>query len=126
MRDINYYVEAAIARGNIKSQRKLSEMLGLSNNVISVYLTGKSIPSDETMMKLAAIAGIDPWVALLDLNMWRSQGAAQDAYRDMMKKITAVAIAGILIAVGVAPAPAHAKVNYNCDTNPSVLYIMEI
>lgn len=98
MHDIMFYVEKAIERGGIPSQRKLCEMLGVSHTVVTHWRRG-GYPTDETMMKLAAIAGMDPWTALLDLNIMRSEGAAQNTYRELLKKIT-VALIALMIFVG--------------------------
>lgn len=73
MKTLNDYVEAAKTRTGFKSERKMCEALNLSSNTFNGYRKGK-LPSDETMVKLAKMAHIDPETALLDLNIWRSAG----------------------------------------------------
>lgn len=104
MRDIFFYINAAMQNSQCSSERKLCELLETGPNVITTYRRG-SLPTDETMVKLARIAGIDPYIALLDLNTWRSTGAAQEAYKAILKKITTAAIVLFLL---IGNGPAHA------------------
>lgn len=119
-RDISWYIEEAKAKSGAKSDRKLCEMLGMAENATHAWKKRNVLPSDETMMKLAQIAGVDPWTALLDLNMWRSQGAAQNVYRSILEKIKAsIVIIALLGALSASPASAEGKqytLHYAKDT----------
>ncbi len=107
MRDISWYIDKAKEESGAGSDRKICEMLGMAENATHAWRKRNVLPSDDTMMKLAKIARIDPYIALLDLNMWRSDGEAKKAYASMLKKITAVFVA--LIIVFSIENPANAK-----------------
>lgn len=119
-RNLDWYIETAKIRSGASSDRKICEMLGMAENAVHAWKKKRVLPSDETMMKLAAIAGVDPWTALLDLNMWRSQGAAQDVYRSILEKIKAsIVIMALLGALSASPASAESKqytLHYAKDT----------
>lgn len=119
-RNPSWYLDEAKHISGVKSDRQLSEMIGQSSNWAAQIRSGRAFPADETMMKLAAIAGVDPWTALLDLNMWRSQGAAQDVYRSILEKIKAsIVIIALLGALSASPALAESKqytLHYAKDT----------
>lgn len=103
MRNVMFYVEKAIERSGVKSERRLCEMLDMSYNTITAYKKGV-LPTDETMMKLAIIAGIDPYIALLDLNTWRTEGETQNAYKKILEKITAATFAIFMTISVTSPA----------------------
>ena len=88
-RDINWYCQRAKENGVYRSYRKLGGALGITEGSISQFRTGRAFPSDDTMVKLAKLAGVDPYVALLDLSTWRTKGEAQKAYAKILQKITA-------------------------------------
>jgi hypothetical protein len=99
MRTISWYIEEAKAHSGAKSDRKLCELLGKSPIWIHQISTGKTWPSDEGMIQLARVAGMDPFTALLDLNMWRSHGEAQKTYRKMLEKMTVVIMVLFFMAI---------------------------
>ena len=80
MKDVNFYLDEAKKNSGAKSDRRIAEMCGLGANAASFWRVGKALPSDETMVRLAKIAKINPLIALLDLNIMRSEGAARNAY----------------------------------------------
>lgn len=96
--DLFEYVEKAKKRSGAKSDRKLCDMLGVSNNMITHYKNKNTLPNDETMIKLAAIAGVDPMQALLDLNVWRSPEKIKPHYMKIMSHVSAAALSCILAA----------------------------
>lgn len=118
-------------RSGAKSERALCGLLGLNSIAITSYRRG-TLPTDETMEKLARIAGIDPQLALLDLNIWRTEGPARAAYQALLQKIKAVVIilgfAGLLSTAQ----PSHASVltmqqlhqEEKCCEYGKILYIM--
>lgn len=87
MRKITDYIDMAKERSGVKSDRKLCAMLGMSDMWVHQVKKHRALPSDDTMLKLAEIAGIPPHEALLDLNILRSTGKAQAVY----KKLSAAA-----------------------------------
>jgi transcriptional regulator with XRE-family HTH domain len=69
---LDHYLDAARSRQNLPSDRQLAIALGVTPGNISIYRHGKSWPSDNTMYRLAELAGVPVEVALLDLNCWRT------------------------------------------------------
>ena len=89
------------------------------------YRSGKQLPSDETMVKIAEIAGLDPYEALLRLNIWRcemktlhagkslSQESALKVYasklQEHLRRAAAIIIAALMLAgASLSPTPANA------------------
>lgn len=124
-RDIFFYIAKAMERSGCKSERALCVLLGMAPNTITSYRR-YTLPTDETMEKLARIAGIDPQLALLDLNIWRSDGPARAAYQALLQKIKAVLIVLGFSALLVTATPSHAsRPADNSDNYGKILYIME-
>ena len=73
MRTIKDYISEAQKKQNIPSNNKLAIALGLTPQGLSVIYKGRSVPSDETIIKLAELAGISEDEALLDAAVWRAQ-----------------------------------------------------
>lgn len=61
------YVNLAKVKNNIKSNRKLAEVIGISSTAINLFANEKSTPSPDTYIKLATLSGCDEKEALLDL-----------------------------------------------------------
>lgn len=111
--DLFEYVEKAKKRSGAKSDRKLCDMLGVSNNMITHYKNKNTLPNDETMIKLAAIAGVDPTQALLDLNVWRAPENVKPHYMKIMSHVSAAALS---VMIAVVPSL--------CSMFGGILYIM--
>lgn len=123
LRDLRDYIEAA--KNKLRpgcSDRLLSLALKLGTpQAVHYYRSGKALPSDEVMAKMAEIAGVDPHEALLRLNMWRCEratkkttdkGAAYQFYFELLqlaKRAAATVLIIMGLGVGVSPVPAHAN-----------------
>lgn len=79
MNNLDDYISAAMKKNNFKSKRELCRTLGLSPNIITTYKNG-SWPNDETMLKIADLADVNPAKAILDLNKWRAPDVAKSIY----------------------------------------------
>ena len=98
--DIDRYCDLAIKRNKIRSDRDLAAALGFTGPSVSNWRTKRAWPSDETMLKLADLAGIEPEQALLDLNLWRSfDTPAFAVYERLAKKIAGTAAAALLAGI---------------------------
>lgn len=104
--DIGDYLDRARARLGIDSDNKLGREWGLSGVFVSEIRRKRKWPSDEKMVQLAALAGVDANKALLDLNIWRAppDGGARIAYLDMLRKLVAAVIIGIGLTFAVGGA----------------------
>lgn len=115
MRTLNDYIKVAVIRNNFRSKREFCKALGVSPNATTTYNNG-TFPSDETMVKIAKLAGIDEATALLELAIWRTSGAAQKTYASILQKISQVTVSVILFGIfSVSPVDA--------STNKEHLYV---
>lgn len=96
-RDIIWYLDTAKARQGFKSDRQLSSALGYSSAVAHQLRSRFTPPSDETMVKLATMAGVPASEALMDLNIWRSKSTeVRSAYEKIAAQLKGAAIIAAL------------------------------
>lgn len=87
MNKLDEYIKKAMEKQGVKSKRQFCEILGVSSSATTAYNNG-SYPNDETMMKIADMAGVNPLTALLDLNIMRSKGAARQQYQRLRENVS--------------------------------------
>ncbi|WP_422024783.1 hypothetical protein [Pyruvatibacter mobilis] len=80
-------------RGGFRSWRAMGRALGLTVNSLLRIRRGHGLPSDETCAELAALAGVDPYTALLQLNIERTEGRARRVYEKALRDQTTTSIA---------------------------------
>lgn len=103
MRDLDWYIQTARANKGFKSDSKLALALNLTN--ISIWRTGKSLPSEESMLKLARWAGVPDEIALCDLHVWineQNHPVVADAYvrmREALSRVSGFAATLMLAAI---------------------------
>ena len=73
MKNFNCYAEKAIERHGLTGYNNLARELNMNKATLSFFRSGKALPSDDTMIKLAELAGLPKEEALIDLNLWRSK-----------------------------------------------------
>lgn len=73
MKKFSDYADKAIVRYGLTGYNNLARELGLNKASVSYLRSGKNLPSEETMIKLAELAGLPKEEALIDLNLWRSK-----------------------------------------------------
>lgn len=73
MRTFNEYAEKAIERYGLTGYNNLARELNMNKATVSYFRSGKALPSEATMIKLAELAGLPKEEALIDLNLWRSK-----------------------------------------------------
>ncbi|MBL4761689.1 MAG: hypothetical protein JKY93_03205 [Gammaproteobacteria bacterium] len=110
-RTLDDYINVAVIRNNFRSKREFCKSIGVSHNAINTYNNG-TFPSDDTMLKIADLAGIDKEIALLELGIWKNSGAAQKAYASILQKMARVT-AAIAIMLGSLLAPQSADAGTN-------------
>ena len=101
MLTIDDYCDTAKQRCRFRSDRVLSKALNVNNSSVSQWRTKRTWPADETMLRLADLAGVDPEQALLDLNAWRAASSTVRSVYERIASRIAVAIAVIFVFVGV-------------------------
>ena len=89
MRTIHDYLDAAKTRNpHLKSDRRLALALELNETASYFWRRGKAWPADDTMIRLAALAGVNAGEALVDLNIWRAKSTeTRDEYSRIAAKI---------------------------------------
>ena len=84
MRNFQDYISEAQKKQNLYSLSKIAQKIGISANSVSVMYKNKTLPSEETLIKIADLAGIPREEALLDLSIW---SAKSDDAKSTWKKI---------------------------------------
>lgn len=89
MRTFDDYLAEARRKTGVASNNQVAALLGISGTSISRLSKGVNLPADETMLKLADLAGLDKEEALIDLSIWRSAGSdiAHDAWKNIARKL---------------------------------------
>ena len=72
MKNFSEYANIAINRHGLRGNNALAKMLCITSAGMSHLNTGKTLPTESTMLKLAELAGLPKEEALIDLNLWRS------------------------------------------------------
>lgn len=67
------YTNKVINRYGLRGQNAVARELNITSASMSNLMSGKILPSEETMIKLADLAGYPKEEALIDLNLWRSK-----------------------------------------------------
>lgn len=71
------YLDLAIRRHDLKSDRELSFRLGfMGGTQVYRYRRKGDFPTPAAMIRLAALCGLDPKEALIDLQMWKENDQA--------------------------------------------------
>lgn len=115
MRTVHDYMDRAQARNPLlKSDRRLSLAVGKTETAASFWRTGRTWPSDETMIRLAVLAGVDPEEALIELNIWRAQSPeTRDWYSRIAEKVRSslaqVLVFGVTSALVAVSSPAQGE-----------------
>ena len=85
MMDINDFLDVCKQRTRTQTDSNLARKVGITRAALGAYRKGASFPSDANMLKLARRAKLGVAECLILLNIWRTQGAARDAYVQMLK-----------------------------------------
>lgn len=123
-------IDVAKEKTGFKSDRKLAAAIGVTHPTLIRMRRGWGFPSEENMMKLGELAGIDRASALLLLNMWKAQGDAKSTYSDILRRLSAVAGCFLIVTILSFSSPANASAVSSvstkiCNDYEKILYIME-
>lgn len=129
---LNEYIAIAKTKlaeqtGEAISDRELGRRLGFAGSQsVSHWRTGRDWPSDKKMVLLAEICGLDPVMALADLNVWRATGVQHyevrvhyEQLRSRLAKVLAL-VSALFIWTATDQAQAQNKSTFECPK----LYIM--
>lgn len=98
MKNFKEYTERAINRYGLRGQNALAREIGIAGATLSQFSSGKALPSEATMIKLAELAGLPKEEALIDLNLWRSKDKpeVQKIWQRLSKMIGCALLVSIL------------------------------
>ena len=116
MKNFSDYANIAINRHGLRGVNALARELQIKSSSMSRLNTGKSLPAESTMIKLAELAGLPKEEALIDLNLWRSakNPELQTIWTRIAKMIRCAILAAFL---AVNPAQAKTIKNNHLDEN---------
>jgi len=119
------YLDQARRVAGLTSDHQLARALNINSSGVCWYRSRRSLPSDDTMIKIAALAGVDARVALLDLNVWRAGSPETRAiYEDMKRGVAAAAVLLSMMLTAAPAARAAEQVGHVSTSAGSELYIM--
>jgi plasmid maintenance system antidote protein VapI len=115
------YLDAVMERHGIKNDRKLAEHLGIAQNTVSNYRTGKRIMDNETCLRVAAALDMDnPLPIIMAADIDRAEKAGQkslwEVFSPKMAGLSAALVFGVVTNF-VTPSPAHASDTVNKGGN---------
>lgn len=92
------YTNKVIARFGLRGQNAVARELGIASSSMSNLTAGKILPSEETMIKLAELAGLPKEEALIDLNLWRSKNNPElnKIWQRLSKMVGCLSVFGVL------------------------------
>jgi hypothetical protein len=101
MRSLTWFLDTARARAGSPSDAELSRRLELESAAVRQYRARRAFPSDDVMLKLAALCDVSPEEALCELNVWRAEHAQHSERAAVYKRLLAKAVAGSVLALGL-------------------------
>lgn len=126
MRNYSFYIEEAKKKQGFKYNNQIENALGFKGSMMAIIQKGKGHLSEEKMLELADLAGVDKEIALLDLNMMRASGTAQKTYAGILQKLTQTTAAiAILAATTFSATTANASTkteHANIYENTNIYY----
>lgn len=124
MDSIVEYLDAAKSRIGVEADWKLSLEMGKSPAWASHMRSGRDWPSDDTMIRLAELAGADPARALLQLNLWRaSSPAVSMQYSRLLQRIASL-FAIFTLVIGGSYSVQASTIKEHQATHAKIVYIM--
>lgn len=87
--------------GLVQSDNQIAEHLGVSRQVVSGWRHGSKFPSDERIVQLARIAGIEAGPYLVGVHAEHAGGAAGRAWAALARRLGTAAV----LALAVLPQP---------------------
>ena len=106
--DARELVEAAKNRLNT-SQTRLAKDLGISGASLSELAAGKKELSDETYIRLAKLAGVDPTEVIIEKHMRKAGPEGQKIWANLAKALPKSAALLVVVALIVPYNQAHAS-----------------
>lgn len=92
------YVEKAKENKGLKNNYDIAKLMGINSTSITEFSKERSYPSQETVLRLATLAGVSPEQALIDFNLWKTKDKpnAHAVWQKMAKMIGCFLLVNIL------------------------------
>lgn len=123
MRYLDWYLDTARARIDAPSDAELSRAVRLTRNAVSQMRRGIAFPSEDVMIRLAALCSVNTEEALCELAIWRAEAAQRPERAAIYKRLLAKATIGALALLGLAVTVPGQSANASARAVPEV-YIM--
>jgi hypothetical protein len=108
------YMNAAIERQRLRSDRGLARAIDVEQAIVSRWRTGKALPTEPQMVKLAQLAERDEDRATLLLGLWRAtEEPVRDTYRRLLQRLGTGPGLAVAVAAALALAPPLAAAEGN-------------
>jgi transcriptional regulator with XRE-family HTH domain len=101
-------VDAAIRGSGVGSQRELAKLMNLNNSSLSLLKNGKGELSDETYIKLAELAGLDPAEVIIEKHARKAGSESRKVWERLRH---ALAKSGSVLAICWLPQGMIANIN---------------
>ncbi len=101
-------LQRAQTRIGAKSQRDLAKALGMNNSSLSLLASGKGELSDETYIKLAKLAGVDPAEVLIEKHERKAGPEARAVWARINAAVSKSAILGLGVILLLPALQTHA------------------
>lgn len=100
MRTFQDYVFEARRKQEIYSNEKLAKAIGIAGPSLSVMFNNKTLPAEETILKLAELADIPPEEALIDLQIWKAKSPeAKSVWEKLRNMVISLTLMFAVLAV---------------------------
>ncbi len=108
--DTKELIERAQKRNGIKNMTGIAEAIGINQSSLSLLKSGKSELSDETYIKLAKLAGVDPTEVIIEKHMKKAGPEGRVVWANLAKALPKKSAMIGLSVILLMPAPqSHAN-----------------
>ena len=101
-------LQRAQERIGAKSQRDLAKALGMNNSSLSLLASGKGELSDETYIKLAKLAGVDPAKVLIEKHERKAGPETRAVWARINAAVSKSAVLGLSVVLLIPALQTHA------------------
>ena len=95
--DTKELVKKAQVHGGYKSLRDLADKMGINHSSLSLLASGKGELSDETYIKLAKLAGVDPAEVLIEKHERKAGPEARAVWARINAAVSKSAVLGLSV-----------------------------
>lgn len=124
MRTIKDYISEAQKKQGIPSNNKLAAAIGITNGGLSNLYKGKAIPTDETILKLAELAGIPEEEALIDVSIWRAADPKTKSIWERMRNMIISLCIALFVITFAHSAFAKNNLKTTCYSGINTMYTL--